>query len=607
MKKLYTLLLIAFSFMLNAKNVDVETAQIAGTNFLNVNASKVFSTDYDELWLEKTIFDRNGEPSLYVFNFDEGFVIVSAQDCAHPILAYSTENQFDTENIPSGTEFYLNYLTEQIQYGAENRLEASEEIANEWKSVLSTGRIGERDGVIVEQLVASTWNQDYPYNIMCPEDESGPGGHVYAGCTATAMSMILHYWRYPIHGQGTHSYHPYPYPTQGVNYGATTYDYDNMPNSLAGSNTVQKEAVALLQWHAGVALNSSYSPTGTGAQPGDVPDVLTSHFIYANDCYGDYYGGWWKDGQRDQWHNKCRQNLDNGWPMEYGGWTPSGEGHAFICDGYDSNDMFHFNFGWSGTGNGYYALDAIIVQGYEFSYSSYSIFDIHPSGGDRYHVRATTNPEGAGNVFGVGSYTPGEDCSLKATTNKNYTFLNWTVDGNVVSTDTIYTFEVTGNKQLVANYDRQPVEITLQANPVEGGIVEGAGIYPHGDTVTITAIPNDGYRFVKWKKNGAIVSTKPTYSFVASIDRTYIAYFEHLDGVEEIQETNVNVYPNPAKNVIYIEGANGANIIIYNTLGQTICENQSEKDEITTIKISDFENGIYFVKVGNSIKKIVKF
>ncbi|MCQ2309166.1 MAG: C10 family peptidase [Bacteroidales bacterium] len=606
MKRLYTLLLIAMSFVTSAKEVSIATALEAGSNFLNVNVSQTFSKDFDELWLEKTFYGRNGNPVFYVFNFDEGFVIVSAQDCARPILAYSNENQFDEDNIPSEAEFYLNYLAEQIQYGVEKRLEPSGETAAEWEAVLTTGRIGERDGIIVEPLVASTWNQDYPYNIMCPEDSDGPGGHVYAGCTATAASMIMHYWRFPETGQGSHSYHPYPYPTQSVNFGATTYDWDNMPNTLSGSNDIQKEAVALLQWHAGVALESNYGPTGTGASPYDVPHVLSHYFRYSDDCYGDWYGGWWKDGRRDEWHDRCRANLDAAHPIQYGGWTPEGEGHAFICDGYDSNDMFHFNFGWSGSENGYYALDAIIASGYEFSFSTFAIFDIYPEG-TRYHVRATAFPENAGNIFGVGSYEPGETCTLKVTSNKHYTFHNWTIDGEIVSNDSIFSFEVSENKRLVANFDREPVEIKLEANPQNGGVVEGAGIYPHGDTVTITAIPNSGYRFVKWKSGGAIVSTKPEYSFAASIDRTYKAYFELLDGVDENQKTELKIYPNPAGKTINIEGARGTNIVIFNALGQTVFESPYEDNEIVTVNINGFENGVYFVKVGDFVRKFVKF
>lgn len=604
MKKTLTLLLIVIAFFAQAKEVSVSTAMTVGTNFLNVNVPRYFSVELDELWLDRTIYDDKGEPCMYVFNFDEGFIIVAAQDCARPVLAYSTEGQFPTSHVPAAMLFHLDCLTEQLHHGIEQRLEADADIAAQWESVISSGRIGDRDGVIVEPLVASLWNQDHPYNSYCPVDADGPGGHAYAGCTATAASMIMHYWRFPLVGQGSHSYHPYHYPTQSVNFGATKYDWDNMPNTLNGSNIVQQEAVALLQWHAGVALESNYGPDGTSAYPHDVPDVLTRYFRYSNDCFGDWYESWKKDS-RDQWHNRCRANLDAAHPIQYGGWTADGSGHAFICDGYDSNGLFHFNFGWSGSGNGFFALDAIVAQGYNFSYSNHAIFNIYPNG-TRYHVRASTYPTNAGNIFGVGSYEPGQQCSLKAVAMKNYQFLNWSIDGEVVSNDSIYSFPVDGNKQIVANFSRNPVQITLEAMPANGGTVEGSGIYPHGDTVTITATPNPGYKFVKWKKNGAVVSKKQTYSFVASINTKYIAYFESLDDIVENQTAEVEIFPNPINDRLNIKGANGMKISIFNALGQVVYEINSNNDVIT-IETNRFDNGVYFVKVGDTTSKIVKF
>ncbi len=143
-----------------------------------------------------------------------------------------------------------------------------------------------------------------------------------------------------------------------------------------------------------------------------------------------------------------------------------------------------------------------------------------------YTVTISANPTTGGTVSGGGTYTYGQSCTVHATANTGYTFVNWTENGTQVSTNADYTFTVTGNKNLVAHFSASSYIITAMANPVEGGIVSGSGGYNYGDQCTLTATANEGYTFVNWTKDGEEVSTNTTYSFTVTETASFVANFE---------------------------------------------------------------------------------
>ena len=143
-----------------------------------------------------------------------------------------------------------------------------------------------------------------------------------------------------------------------------------------------------------------------------------------------------------------------------------------------------------------------------------------------YTITATANPAEGGTVTGAGNYNYGATCTLTATANTGYNFINWTKNGRVVSTNPTYSFTVTRNASYVANFELSGYIITATANPIEGGTVTGAGSYTEGSTCTLTATANTGYNFTNWMKNGTVVSTNPTYSFTVTEDASYVANFE---------------------------------------------------------------------------------
>ena len=145
-----------------------------------------------------------------------------------------------------------------------------------------------------------------------------------------------------------------------------------------------------------------------------------------------------------------------------------------------------------------------------------------------YTITVSANPSNGGNVTGGGSYNQGTSCTVSATANSGYTFSNWTENGNVVSTQANYTFTVTGNRVLVANFQAQPQNytITVTANPTDAGTVTGGGTYQQGQSCTVHATPATGYTFLKWTENGAQVSTNPNYTFNVTGNRTLVAQFQ---------------------------------------------------------------------------------
>ena len=171
-------------------------------------------------------------------------------------------------------------------------------------------------------------------------------------------------------------------------------------------------------------------------------------------------------------------------------------------------------------------LDATVTGGSNVSLSQYSSGGGGSSGS--YTVTATANPTEGGTVTGGGTYAAHTLCTLTATANAGYTFVNWTRNGSVASTDPTYSFYVTENTTCVANFAQGTYTVTARANPTEGGSVTGAGTYSEGANVTLNATANEGYEFLNWSENETVVSTQATYTFVISSNRNLVANFEEI-------------------------------------------------------------------------------
>ena len=353
-----------------ASPVDVNQAKSYGLKYVQNTLGHRVS----EMQLLFTRTNDNGTPCLYVFNYDNGFVVVSADDVALPVLGYSEEGSLNADILPDGLDYYLNYLSAQINYGVEHGIAQTPEIAEAW-SKFADGTVAKANRG-VGPLINLNWDQDYPFNYYCPTHNFGPGGHVYVGCAADAMAMVMKFWNWPEHGEGSYSYTPSGFPQQTANFEDTYYDWDNMPANLtSGSPLIKIQAVAMLMWHCGISIDMQYGYNGSGAYSEDVPDAIANHFRYTPYAYLDTRDNYTKT----EWEDMLIASLDQGFPMYYAAQDATQGGHAFVCDGYNDNRYFRFNWGWSGYGNNYFAIDALNAPGYLFNYNNRAIFDFIPN------------------------------------------------------------------------------------------------------------------------------------------------------------------------------------------------------------------------------------
>ena len=375
MKKYVLLSLVVLLSMtaLNAHSIDAARAKTIGQKFAQANFD--INLRSSELQLVYTGSSNRGEACFYAFNVGEsGFVIVSADDRFRPIVGYSDEGPFETENPSPELMFYLDKI---IEARTCRNAVLFDDTEQEWQSVATTGRLLSRNGGRgVDYICTTKWNQDSPYNYYAPEASSGPGGRCYAGCVATAMSQVMKRWNHPMQGTGSYSYYCYGYGTQSANFGATTYDWEHMPDRLNGASQQEIEAVALLMYHCGVAVEMNYAPDGSGANSWDVPDAIKDHFSYSSHAelrMRDMYS-------LISWQNMLKESHDIGWPVYYSGFSDAG-GHAFVCDGYDDSDLFHFNWGWGGSSDGWFVIDEIDFAGWAqaiFNYVPTDVYDYMP-------------------------------------------------------------------------------------------------------------------------------------------------------------------------------------------------------------------------------------
>ena len=228
---------------------------------------------------------------------------------------------------------------------------------------------------------------------------------------------------------------------------------------------------------------------------------------------------------------------------------------------------------------------------------------------DTYNINVSPNPNIGGTVTGGGNYDAGQQCTVTATANTGYTFVNWTENGEVVTTNASYTFIVTGNRTLVANFTLNSYTITVTADPTEGGMVTGAGNYNHGTSCTLTATANENYEFINWTKNGIEVSTDATYTFMVTASEEYVAHFYFDDLVGENTST-CQIFPNPFTSSLSITTENAIqSVSVYDLNGRLLMQ-QSINELQFEIDLSQLTHGTYLLQIdyGNrrSVHRIMK-
>lgn len=343
-RTILVLALVLCGMAAKSNPVGIEEARSLAQSFVRANFE--FTRQSSEFTM---VYSK---PAFYVFNVGEnGFVILSSNDCYRPIVAYSQEGVFDPGNMAPA----LQDLLERINAYRTSRTDVAvrEDVVDDWNALRDNGKLVSRYGGKGDSfLVETTWNQNYPYNYCCPVAPDGPGGHVYAGCVATAAGQVMKFWNHPEHGRGSHTYTPEDHPEYGpitVNFGNTTYDWENMPNSISSASPIEQiEAIGTLIYHAGVSVDMNYRPSSSGAVTGHLVNSLPDYFYYTDHMEHHYRENY----TREEYMGFIVEMIDLGWPMVH-----RGNGHAYVLDGYNDAGLVHFNWGWGGSNDSWFDFD----------------------------------------------------------------------------------------------------------------------------------------------------------------------------------------------------------------------------------------------------------
>jgi len=279
-------LVISFTFIFSSE-VLIERAESVA---LNAYQEKSMINQDIQIY-SVTGYPNIDNPSIYIFNIvNGGYILISSEDRMTPILGFSFNNHFQIENLPPQLENLLNYYTDRINYVRGSDIQSDDDIISYWDHYLSYPFNPIIDSRSVEPMLESTWNQDNPWNDICPVDLEGPGGNVLVGCVAVSMSQIMKYWEHPTTGSGSYMYTHPVYGEIEADFN-TLYDWGQMANNYA------TDASSLLLYHAGVSIGMNYDPYFSSAVVGvDCEELLGfSNSEIFNSCsfqmenYPDYF------------------------------------------------------------------------------------------------------------------------------------------------------------------------------------------------------------------------------------------------------------------------------------------------------------------------------
>ncbi len=521
---------------------------------------------------------QDGFKLLYIFNFEHGFVIVSANDMFEPIIGYSDEQVFPTEKMPEVLNFWISQYTKPM-------LQIIKESKSSFKhpkwDILFNQFVQKSIPIItgVQPLLTSRWNQAELYNDSCPAISSGPNGRCYAGCVATSMGQIMYYHKYPANGNGVHSYNHPHFGDITVNYGNTTYDWNAMGNVSTGNT---RSEISKLIYHCGVSVDMNYGPTGSGSNSELALGSFIEHFGYRTDAryversaYGLF-----------EWRRLIIDNLYTNMPVLYSGNDASAGGHAWVCDGVNDSLYFHMNWGWSGAGNGYFLLDSLNSGNGNFSSYQSAVINIAPI----YQEYCIHDKEYFENEV---TFNDGSNQSLY----KNNSDCRYTIatDSFQVRMNFIY-FDTEENNDILNIYDGEDVNAPLIGS-YSGNSLPPV-LYSTGNKVYLQFITNELVQKQGWEMR--YVRYKPTE--ISEFSNNY--------------DNSIIISPNPSHDKIFFNlpsvDAKNLDYSVYDVSGRIIDKGiiNPNGDNVFEFNIGHLKNGVYFLKIDtkniSQLGKIIK-
>lgn len=381
MKKFLVLMVATLAAMqIFAANVDRVTAQNKAAQFLKsqVSSGKLMSSQNVRFVSERTVYNSANVtvPVFYIFNTEDRFVIVSGEDRGEEILAVG-DGTLDLNNIPANMLGWLEGYQHQIEYLQAHPGMVVRTMSQSFKAPSRAQN--------VSPLLTARWDQTRPFWNQCVFNNV----QCLTGCPATSLAQVFYYWKYPTNPTPSLS----GYSSSGYTIPAlpsTTFDWANMRDYYGWSGTTgtaeQKAAVAELMRYIGQAEHMDYGPDGSGISSSrtDLISTACKTFGYDNNVRAiykqNYYGG--NIYSDSQWASMIQAELEAGHPIVYCALSNT-SGHAFNVDGYTvSSNKYHINWGWSGSGNGDFALNAFTdYEGETFNQYQSMVIGIQPPGG----------------------------------------------------------------------------------------------------------------------------------------------------------------------------------------------------------------------------------
>jgi len=337
--------------------IDVKKAAAKAEKMLG---KEVLTTNAQTAKARAQVATQSTTPAYYVFNAADGkgFVIISGEEAMPELVAYSYTNTFDADNMHPGLADMLDFYTQVV-----NDVRAGE-------TTVDNLPMRRAPKVIVEPLCAVQWGQDEPYNTLCPEDN---GVKCPVGCVATGMAQIMYHFKWPKVGEGSLRY---ACSLPGVSIlSSNFYEHEYAWSEMKATKKENKAsetataAVAQLSYDCGIASRMNYTADGSGTLDDQAMYAMYTYFSYKasplhieyRDCYAT----------QEEWNDLVKSEINANRPVLYSGHDPNGNGgHEFIIDGYDEADNFHVNWGWDGSGDGFYSIVTLHPDKSRYTFSS---------------------------------------------------------------------------------------------------------------------------------------------------------------------------------------------------------------------------------------------
>ena len=562
MRWLFFLFLI-FPLLFKAEIIDSTKSKIIAELFYKKQYYKFNKEIIDCKVKNVTIYNFENKPAFFINHMSpSGFVIVSSNDLAFPVFGYSFENDFPTDNLPENLKEYLNLAAKQILNITNNN--TSLNYKQVWDNIENTSisKIN-FSNLNVAPLINLKWDQGVPYNNYCPPHPRGPGGRCVTGCVATAMAMVMKYHNYPIHGNDFKTFYWYDWDT--IDFENTYYRWNQM--TIYATNQ-SADAIAELMYHCGISVNMNYGPDGSSSYTFLVPYAMKHYFRYhpqirylSRNNFFDY-----------EWDMLIRDELTLKRPVIYSG---SGTGgHAFVCDGFQDTCFYHFNWGWSGYANGYYYYNDLTPGNNDFSYGQAAVVYIMPYF-NNYCVENfeyTDTARAINDGSGLSYYWNNTSCSwiIKPRNGKNiWLYFN--------------SFNTEPNNDILYIYDGNNEQAPLLG--AFSGYTLPPVINSTGNSLYLKFVTNDTIQGLGWD---AYYSTTPL-------------------SIEENNDIPINIYPNPANEILFINLSRPPDKVeLLDLLGKRILSFDKINSITISINTSNIKNGMYYLKITYNDKIISK-